>query len=163
MKLVFSLKKKNWRNLSTNIAQRCWGIKKTIPIPANFVLLARGFYPTVYVLFLVVLDFLRLVLKQSLWFYPKSPMGKFAWRIEKYYGTFQDMHSKQAKNYLSLTSDKKPLKNHTVLLQMVVILLQINYLYFSLKGQSNEIFYLRFFHRWTSPKPLTRYLKTFRI
>ncbi len=32
-----------------------------------------------------------------------------------------------------------------------------------LKGQSNEIFYLHFFHRWTSPKPLTRYLKTFRI
>jgi hypothetical protein len=32
-----------------------------------------------------------------------------------------------------------------------------------LKGQSNEIFYLRFFHRWTDPKPLTRYLKTFRI
>ncbi len=31
----------------------------------------------------------------------------------------------------------------------------------NLKGQSNEIFYLRFFHRWTSPKPLTRYLKIF--
>ncbi len=33
----------------------------------------------------------------------------------------------------------------------------------TLKGQSNEIFYLQFFHRWTAPKPLTRYLKTFRI
>jgi hypothetical protein len=32
-----------------------------------------------------------------------------------------------------------------------------------LKGQPNDIFYLRFFHRWTSLKPLTRYLKTFQI
>ncbi len=32
-----------------------------------------------------------------------------------------------------------------------------------LKGQSNEIFYLWFFQRWTPPKPLTRYLKTFQI
>jgi hypothetical protein len=32
-----------------------------------------------------------------------------------------------------------------------------------LKGQSNEICYLRLFHRWTRPKPLTRYLKTFQI
>ncbi len=30
-----------------------------------------------------------------------------------------------------------------------------------LKGQSIEIFYLRFFHKWTPPKPITRYLKTF--
>ncbi len=30
------------------------------------------------------------------------------------------------------------------------------------KGQSNEICYFRFFHRWTHPKPLTRNLKTFR-
>ncbi len=33
-------------------------------------------------------------------------------------------------------------------------------MYITLKGQSHEIFYLRFLHRWTS---LTRYLKTFRI
>jgi hypothetical protein len=32
-----------------------------------------------------------------------------------------------------------------------------------LKGQSNEIFYLWFFHWWTPLKPLTRFLKTFRI
>ncbi len=32
-----------------------------------------------------------------------------------------------------------------------------------LKGQSNEIFYLRFFHGWNPLKPLTRFLKTFRI
>jgi hypothetical protein len=41
--------------------------------------------------------------------------------------------------------------------------LRIFYWHMYLKGQSNEIFYLRFFHRWTAPKPLTRYLKTFRI
>jgi hypothetical protein len=33
----------------------------------------------------------------------------------------------------------------------------------TLKEQSNEIFYLRFFHWWTPLKPLTRFLKTFRI
>ncbi len=32
-----------------------------------------------------------------------------------------------------------------------------------LKGQSNEIFYLQFFHWWTPLKPLTRFLKTFRV
>jgi hypothetical protein len=32
-----------------------------------------------------------------------------------------------------------------------------------LKRQSNEIFHFRFFHRWTPPKWLTWYLKTFRI
>jgi hypothetical protein len=30
-----------------------------------------------------------------------------------------------------------------------------------LKGQSNEIFYLRFFHWWNTLKPLTWFLKTF--
>jgi hypothetical protein len=34
---------------------------------------------------------------------------------------------------------------------------------FHLKGQSNEIFYLQFFHWWIPLKPLTRYLMTFRI
>ncbi len=33
----------------------------------------------------------------------------------------------------------------------------------NLKERSDEIFYLRFFHKWTPHKPLTRYLKTFRI
>ncbi len=33
----------------------------------------------------------------------------------------------------------------------------------TLKRQSNKIFYLRFFHRWTPPKPLNHYLKTFPI
>jgi hypothetical protein len=32
-----------------------------------------------------------------------------------------------------------------------------------LKGQSNEICYLRFFHCWNPLRPLTRFLKTFRI
>ncbi len=31
------------------------------------------------------------------------------------------------------------------------------------KGTVQRDFYLRFFHRWTSPKPLTQFLKAFRI
>jgi hypothetical protein len=38
-----------------------------------------------------------------------------------------------------------------------------NLLRVTFKGKSNEIFYLRIFHRWTSPKPLTRYLRFFQF
>jgi hypothetical protein len=51
---------------------------------------------------------------------------------------------------------KKSEKNHDANSNSMVMVA-------SLKGQSNGIFYIRFFHRWTPPKPITRYLKTFRI